>query len=63
MKYRAKSFQVPATNPTKTPCAIHHIVKGKCLRCDHKVTGFAEITPAGRHALRETVPTDSEGAE
>jgi hypothetical protein len=49
--YQKKTFSVPATQPTKTPCGIHHFVKGKCLRCDQKIV------------QRETVPTDSEGAE
>jgi hypothetical protein len=63
VKYTSKTFSVPATTPTKRPCGIHHFVKGQCLRCDQKVTGYAEITPEGQSALRETVPTDAEGAE
>lgn len=55
MLYQKKTFSVPATERTKTPCAVHHIVKGKCLRCDHKVVQVYR-TP-------ESVPTDSEGAE
>ena len=52
MLHTRKSFSVPATTPTKTLCAVHHIVKGKCLRCPHVVK-----------EIRESVPTDSEGAE
>jgi hypothetical protein len=55
MLHTKKTFSVPATTPTKTPCAIHHIVKGKCLRCDHKVVQT--------YSKAETMPTDSEGAE
>lgn len=36
--YQRKSFQVPSTAPTKkTPCKIHHFVKGQCLRCPQKI--------------------------
>jgi hypothetical protein len=74
MKYQQPSFSVPSTTPSKTPCAVHHIVKGKCLRCDHTVVGVTArtipdgyecftATPEGRQALSESVPTDSEGAE
>lgn len=54
MLHTRKTFSVPATTPTKIPCAVHHIVKGKCLRCDLKVV---------QTYTRDTVPTDSEGAE
>ena len=50
--YQKPKFSVPATGEkTKTPCKVHHFVKGKCLRCP-------EI-------MRETVtvPTDAEGEE
>jgi hypothetical protein len=50
--YQKKSFSVPATHPVKTLCAVHHIVKGKCLRCPHVVKEIVD-----------SVPTDSEGAE
>jgi hypothetical protein len=51
MLYRKKSFQVPASVPTKRPCAIHHFDKrGNCLRCPEKIRytvtdkGKAELT-------------------
>lgn len=32
-KFAQKSFSVPTVRQAKTPCAIHHMVNGKCLRC------------------------------
>ena len=75
-KYQQKSFTVPATNATKVPCAIHHFVKGECLRCGMKkivtaLDGKVEFThaivhPPGKPSYvvdhGESVPTDSEGA-
>jgi hypothetical protein len=41
MKYTSKTFTLPVATPTKRPCKVHHIVKGKCLRCDHVVKGIS----------------------
>ena len=57
--FTKKSFSVPTTTPARVPCAIHHIVKGKCLRCPHVVKVVNWDDPA----LNDSVPTDSEGAE
>lgn len=54
MKYTAPKFTVPATNPTKRPCKIHHFVKGQCLRCPQKLVQRVEITEAGKAALKES---------
>lgn len=36
--YKNRTFTVPATGQkSKRPCAVHHFVKGQCLRCDEKV--------------------------
>lgn len=40
--YKNRTFSVPATTPTKRPCTVHHMVKGQCLRCDHKVTKITD---------------------
>lgn len=38
MLHTKKSFTVPATGEkSKKPCAVHHFVKGKCLRCDERI--------------------------
>lgn len=38
MLYTKRSFTLPATEPSKkVPCAIHHFVKGQCLRCPEKI--------------------------
>jgi hypothetical protein len=63
VKYRQKTFSVPASAGTKDTCdQVGHTepdIRGKCLRCSAKVR-YA-ITQQGSEAL--TVPTDSEGAE
>jgi hypothetical protein len=69
VKYRQKTFSLPSTEPTrKTPCAIHHFVKGKCLRCDQTIV-TADLTKPWDYSITikdtssATVPTDSEGPE
>ena len=42
MRYTDKKFTVPVATPQKRPCKVHHIVKGKCLRCDHVVKELTE---------------------
>lgn len=46
--YQQKKFSVPATTPTKRPCKIHHMVKGKCLRCPHKVVEVKKVEANGK---------------
>lgn len=36
--YRQKSFTVPTIERrSKVPCAVHHFVRGECMRCDEKI--------------------------
>lgn len=57
-QYVKKTFSVPATTPTKRPCAIHHFdKKGNCLRCPEKIR--YTVTDAGRDVLTD----GSEGEE
>lgn len=74
--YNNKRFTVPATNAQrKTPCAVHHFVKGQCLRCPEKMVkiidapGNLDVPSIGgiekwnQSNARFNVPTDAEGDE
>lgn len=78
MLYQKPSFSVPATTPTKKPCAVHHFVKGKCLRCDERIVarettacacgaplvdGSGRCVRCGERILASNLTDGSEGEE